>query len=206
MSQRIIIVDYGMGNLNSVKRKFDRMKADSIVSSNPDEILTADKLILPGVGNFGKAMENLNKSRLIPVLNQLANEKKIPILGICLGMQLMCNSSQEGNAEGLKWIDGKVKKFTVSDTIKYKVPHSGWNSVELHNNSPLMKNIAEEAEFYFVHAYHVELAEESLAINTTTYDYSFVSGFQKENIFGLQYHPEKSHALGDQVFKNFIEL
>ena len=206
MPQRIVIVDYGMGNLNSVKRKLDRLKVDSIVSSNPDEIIFADKLILPGVGNFGKAMENLSKNGLIPVLNQLALEKKIPILGICLGMQIMCESSEEGKAKGLNWIDGKVKRFSVSDPIKFKVPHTGWNSVKLQNDSAIMKNIANNSEFYFVHAFHVALKDKSIAINSTTYDYPFVSGFQKENIFGLQYHPEKSHNTGDQIFKNFIEL
>ncbi len=206
MSQQIVIVDYGMGNLNSVKRKLDQLKVASFVSSNPDEILRADKLILPGVGNFTKAIGNIDQLGLRPVLNRLAFEKKIPILGICLGMQLMCESSEEGKAQGLSWIEGKVKRFMVSDPIKFKVPHIGWNSVALRNNSPLMKNIAEDAEFYFVHSFHVELVDDNLAINTTTYDYSFVSGFQKENIFGMQYHPEKSHDAGNQVFKNFIEL
>ncbi len=206
MSQRIVIVDYGMGNLNSVKRKLDRLKADSVVSSNSEVILSADKLILPGVGNFGKAMENLTKSGLIPVLNQLAFEKKIPILGICLGMQLMCESSEEGNAKGLGWIEGRVKRFSVSDPFKFKIPHTGWNTLVLHQDSPIMKNIENQSEFYFVHAFHVELKDPILAINTTNYDYTFVSGFQKENIYGLQYHPEKSHDIGDQVFKNFIEL
>jgi glutamine amidotransferase len=206
MSQRIVIVDYGLGNLNSVKRKLDRLKAASIITSNSEEIRNADKLILPGVGHFSKAMENLDKLGLIPLLNELAIEKKIPILGICLGMQLMCESSEEGNAKGLSWVDGKVVRFNVSDPIKYKVPHTGWNSVVLRNNSPLMKNIPEDTAFYFVHSYHVDLKDQNLAINLTSYDYSFVSGFQKENIFGLQYHPEKSHDVGDQIFQNFIDL
>jgi glutamine amidotransferase len=206
MSQRIVIVDYGMGNLNSVKRKLDRLKANSIVSSNVDEIRTADKLILPGVGHFNKAMENLNQLNLLPILNELVLEKKIPVLGICLGMQLMCEWSEEGNVEGLSWIAGKVKRFDVSDKQKFKVPHMGWNSVQLKNNSALMKNVSDDAEFYFVHAYHVELKDEKFAINITDYSHLFVSGFQKENIFGLQYHPEKSHDVGDQVFQNFIDL
>lgn len=206
MSQRIVIVDYGMGNLNSVKRKLDRLKANSIVSSNIDDIRTADKLILPGVGHFKKAMDNLEKLELIPVLNELAFDKKIPILGICLGMQLMCKYSEEGDSHGLSWIEGRVKRFKVEDKQKYKVPHMGWNSVQLKNNSPLMKNVAHNAEFYFVHTYLVELENENLAINITDYSYPFVSGFQKENIFGLQYHPEKSHDVGDQVFQNFLDL
>ncbi len=206
MSQSIVILDYGMGNLNSVKRKLDRLNAISIVTSDIEVIRKADKLILPGVGHFKKAMENLEKLELIPVLNELAFEKKIPILGICLGMQLMCESSEEGNSEGLSWIAGKVKRFDVSDKQKFKIPHMGWNSVQLKNESAIMKNIAEDAEFYFVHAYHVHLKDKNLAINITDYAYPFVSGFQKENIFGLQYHPEKSHQVGDQVFQNFIDL
>jgi glutamine amidotransferase len=199
-------VDYGMGNLNSVKRKLDRLQVESFISSNPDDICSANKLILPGVGNFSKAIENLNKLGLRTILDELALEKKIPILGICLGMQLMLESSEEGNAKGLAWIKGQVVRFSVSDPYKFKVPHTGWNSVTLKNDSPLMKGLNENAEFYFVHSYHVQLKDDSLAINITDYDYPFVSGFQKGNIFGLQYHPEKSHDNGDQVFKNFIEL
>lgn len=206
MSQRIVIVDYGMGNLNSVKRKLDRLKANAIVSSDLEIIQKADKLILPGVGHFKKAMDNLEKLRLVPVLNELAHDKKIPILGICLGMQLMCETSEEGNATGLGWIEGEVSRFRVGDKQKFKIPHMGWNSIRLQNPSPLMKNISEGAEFYFVHAYYVHLKNDKLAINTTEYSYSFVSGFQKENIYGLQYHPEKSHDAGDQVFQNFIDL
>lgn len=206
MSQQIVIVDYGMGNLSSVKRKLDRLKTTAIVSSDPFIISKAHKLILPGVGHFKKAMENLEKSDLLPVLNSLILEQKIPVLGICLGMQLMCQSSEEGNSKGLGWIPGKVVRFNVEDTQRFKVPHIGWNTVSLSNNSPLMKDITSNSEFYFVHAYHVVLEEAEYTINQTEYDYNFVSGFQKENIFGVQYHPEKSHDAGDQVFKNFIAL
>ncbi|MFA7273176.1 MAG: imidazole glycerol phosphate synthase subunit HisH [Crocinitomicaceae bacterium] len=206
MAQRIVIVDYGMGNLNSVKRKLDRLKTEAIVSSNADVIRSATKLILPGVGHFKKAMENLERLQLIAVLNERVLEQKIPVLGICLGMQLMCESSEEGHAKGLSWIPGKVIRFQVEDTQKFKIPHMGWNTVAPQNNSPLMKNIHAEAEFYFVHAYHVELEKEEMAINKTDYAYSFVSGFQNGNIYGVQYHPEKSHDAGDQIFQNFIDL
>lgn len=206
MSKLIVIVDYGMGNLNSVKRKLDRLKATSIISSNKDEIRKADKLILPGVGHFKKAMENLENLQLIPILNDLANVKKIPVLGICLGMQLMCDSSEEGIVNGLGWIEGDVKRFKVTDSKKFKVPHMGWNSIHQKADSVLMKKISEGAEFYFVHAYHVVLKKSEMAINETEYCYPFVSGFQKENIFGLQYHPEKSHDNGDLIFQNFIDL
>ncbi len=206
MSQSIVIVDYGMGNLNSVKRKLDRLKTDSIVSSDPNQIQEASKLILPGVGHFKKAMDNLQKRELIPVLNELAFEKKIPILGICLGMQLMCKHSEEGDVSGLGWIQGRVKRFQMSDPIKFKVPHMGWNSVSLNKYNPLMKGLSESAEFYFVHAFYVELEDPDLIINQTVYDEPFISGFQQENLYGVQYHPEKSHEAGDQVFKNFIAL
>lgn len=206
MSQKIAIVDYGMGNLNSVKRKLNRLKTEAIVTSDVDEIQNATKLILPGVGHFKKAMENLTKLGLIPVLNEMAMERKVPILGICLGMQLMCESSEEGHVKGLSWIQGKVVHFSVSNPQKFKVPHMGWNTVSVQKDSPLMNGIPDNSEFYFVHAYHVILDEPTVCLHETNYDYSFASAFQKGNIFGVQYHPEKSHEAGDQMFKNFIEF
>lgn len=206
MASKITIVDYGMGNLNSVKRVLDRMKADAKVSSNPKDIEEADKIILPGVGHFGQAMSNLRELNLLDTLNEAVLIKKKPILGICLGMQLLANRSEEGDAEGLGWFDAEVVKFKVSDKLKYKIPHMGWNQIFLKNQSSLMKNIPELSEFYFVHSYYVKVNEKPDLLNETEYDCRFASAIERENIFGVQYHPEKSHDTGAQLIKNFIEL
>lgn len=206
MSSRLVIVNYGMGNLNSVKRAMSRLRVDSVISSKPEDIAESDKIILPGVGHFGKAMSNLKELGLLDVLNEVVLIKKKPILGICLGMQLLAEKSEEGDSVGLGYIDGEVVKFRVSDSLKYKVPHMGWNQIIAKKESPLMKDLPEPKEFYFVHSYHFKTANESDVLNRTNYDYDFVSAVEKDNIFGVQYHPEKSHDTGAKLLKNFIEL
>ena len=206
MVSKITIVDYGMGNLNSVKRVLDRMKANPRVSSNPKDVMEADKIILPGVGHFGQAMANLRELDLIDTLNEAVLIKKKPILGICLGMQLLAKKSEEGDAEGLGWFDAEVVKFQVSDKLKYKIPHMGWNQIYLKNQSSLMRKIPELSEFYFVHSYYVKVNQEPDLLNETEYDCRFASAIERENIFGVQYHPEKSHDTGAQLIRNFIEL
>ncbi len=206
MSSRLVIVNYGMGNLNSVKRVMDRLKVDAIISSKPEDIIDAQKIILPGVGHFGKAISNLKELNLLEALNEFALVKKKPILGICLGMELMAKKSEEGNAEGLGWFDAEIIKFSVSDKIKYKIPHMGWNQINIKKECPLMSDIPESSEFYFVHSYHLKTYNESDILNETDYDYTFASALAKDNIFGVQYHPEKSHDAGAKLLKNFIEL
>lgn len=206
MSSKLVIVDYGMGNLNSVKRAMDRMKVDSIISSNPGDIVSSDKIILPGVGHFQRAMLNLKELNLLDVLNESVLIEKKPILGICLGMQLMAKKSEEGNAEGLGWFDAETVKFDVTDKLKHKIPQMGWNQIHIKKDSLLMRNIPELSEFYFVHSYHVKTDNESDVLNETQYEYTFPSAIEKENIFGVQYHPEKSHDAGTQLLKNFIQL
>ncbi len=196
MSSKIAIVNYGMGNLNSVKKMMDRMKVSAIISSEPEDIINCEKIILPGVGHFGKAMCNLKKLNLTDALHEAVLVKKKPILGICLGMQLMAKKSEEGDAEGLGWFDAEVKKFSVSDRTKYKIPHIGWNQINIKNNCPLMSDIPELSEFYFVHSYHFKTHQQSDIVNETQYGYTFASAIAKENIFGVQYHPEKSHDAG----------
>jgi glutamine amidotransferase len=206
MNHRIVIVDYGMGNLNSVKRKLNRLNVNAIISSDKNEVERADKIILPGVGHFKKAMESLKTLKLVDVLNEEVLIKRKPVLGICLGMQLMAKRSEEGNAEGLGWIDGEVVKFKVTDTLKYKIPHIGWNSIMIAKESNLMKGIPDLSEFYFVHAYHLLAKDKGDILNETPFEHSFVSAVEKENILGVQYHPEKSHDAGDRLFENFIKL
>lgn len=206
MVSKIVIVDYGMGNLNSVKKRLDRMKVDSVISSAPEDIVNSQKIILPGVGHFAKAMFNLKELNLLDVLNEAVLIKKKPILGICLGMQLMAKSSEEGEADGLGWFDAEVTRFQVSDKIKYKIPQIGWNQIYIKKNSRLMNNIPELSEFYFVHSYHFKVNNPSDLLNETEYDYSFPSAVEHDNIFGVQYHPEKSHDAGAQLLQNFIDL
>ena len=206
MSSRLVIVNYGMGNLNSVKKMLDRMQIDAVISSNPEDIISCRKIILPGVGHFGRAMSNLRKLDLLDALNEAVLVKKKPVLGICLGMQLMAKKSEEGDVDGLGWFDAEVKKFSMSDRIKYKVPHIGWNRINIKKKSPLMSDISDSSEFYFVHSYHLKAHHKADVINETQYDYTFASAIAKENIFGVQYHPEKSHDAGARLLKNFVEL
>ena len=206
MNAKIVIVDYGMGNLNSVKRKLSRIKIDAHISSDPHDIAAADKLILPGVGHFSTAMENLRTLNIIDPLNDFATIRKKPVLGICLGMQLMAQRSEEGNVNGLGWFDADVVRFNIHDKLKYKIPHIGWNQITIAKPSMLMAEIDQDAEFYFVHAYHFLNRSQEDILNTTEYEYPFTSAIEKENIFGVQYHPEKSHDVGEQLFKNFCNL
>ena len=200
------IVDYGMGNLNSVKKKLDRLKTTASITSNPKDIIKADKIILVGVGHFAKAMKNIKELNLLDTLNEVAIIKKKPVLGICLGMQLMANDSEEGNSEGLGWLDANVRKMQVDDTLRFKIPHTGWNKITQSKKSRLMKGIPESSEFYFVHSYHLMSNETSNILNETEYYFKFTSAIEKNNIFGVQYHPEKSHDIGEVLLKNFISL
>lgn len=206
MSCKIVIVDYGMGNLFSVRKKLYRLHANAVVSSSPSEIAGADKIILPGVGHFQKAMENLVSSHLMETIQESVLVKKKPILGICLGMQLMAKKSEEGNVGGMGWFDAEVVRFSVQDTLKNKIPHMGWNQISIVKDSALMKNIPNLSEFYFVHSFHFKSYNKNDVLNVTDYDYNFVSAVEKENIFGVQYHPEKSHDVGAQLLKNYIDL
>tara|TARA_B100000378_G_scaffold171567_1_gene138266 strand:- start:409 stop:1029 length:621 start_codon:yes stop_codon:yes gene_type:complete len=206
MKKTLAIVDYGMGNLNSVKKKLDRLKTTASITSNPKDIIKADKIILVGVGHFAKAMKNIKELNLLDTLNEVAIIKKKPVLGICLGMQLMAKDSEEGNTEGLGWLDANVRKMQVDDTLKFKIPHTGWNKITQSKKSHLMKGIPESSEFYFVHSYYLRSNETSNILNETEYCFKFTSAIEKDNIFGVQYHPEKSHDVGEVLLKNFISL
>jgi imidazole glycerol-phosphate synthase subunit HisH len=201
---RVAIVDYGMGNLHSVKRKLDRIGVHAQLTSDPGDVLRADKLLLPGVGHFGKAMEHLGSLGLIPALHEAVMVRKIPILGICLGMQLFARHSQEGDSEGLGWIDADVTRFAVDDTLRFKVPQMGWNGVRVTRTSPLLEGVTEATEFYFVHAYHMVCRDSADVLCETDYGYSFTSVVQRENVYGVQFHPEKSHDAGEVLLRNFL--
>jgi glutamine amidotransferase len=206
MTDEIVIVDYGMGNLQSVQKRIHKVGGKSIISSNPNIIANASKIILPGVGHFGKAMNKLKDRKIFQALNQAVLERKVPILGICLGMQIMAKHSEEGDSEGLGWIDATVKKFKIEDKLRFKVPHMGWNTVVIKKGNPLFTNTQDNPEFYFVHSFYLDSNDKSINLNETNYEQDFVSAIQLDNIFGVQYHPEKSHDAGNSLFKNFINL
>jgi imidazole glycerol-phosphate synthase subunit HisH len=206
MPQEILIIDYGMGNLHSVQRTLFRIGVRAVISSNPEDIKKAEKIILPGVGHFQKAVENLKSLNIWESLNESVLIKKTPILGICLGMQLMSKHSEEGDIDGLGWFDASVIKFGVSDKLKYKIPHIGWNQIILKKACFLFDDVDISTGFYFIHSYHIKCNNQSDVLNETFYEYPFVSAIQKDNIFGVQYHPEKSHYSGDKFLKNFSNL
>ena len=205
-NKKVVIVDYGMGNLNSVKRKLNFLNVDALITADSKEIEAADKLILPGVGHFSNAMDNLKELGLTEILNKKVLEDKIPILGICLGMQLMATMSEEGTYKGLGWFDAEVVKFNINNKLKYKTPQIGWNQILIEKESKLMNSIPNLSEFYFVHSYHIKCNDKSDILNTTDYENNFTSAIEKNNIFGVQYHPDKSHDIGMQLITNFIEL
>ena len=197
-----VIIDYGLGNLGSIANMIKKVGHKCIITSELEEIKKASKLILPGVGSFDNGMKSLKELGMIEVLNQKILIEKTPILGICLGMQLMTQSSEEGKLSGLGWIDAKTKKF-VSDT--HKIPHMGWNIIKHQKESKLFDECKSEKRFYFVHSYCVSCNNQEDILANTNYTQDFVSSFEKENIIGVQFHPEKSHKFGMQLLKNFVE-
>lgn len=206
MACRVLILNYGMGNLLSIYRKIVNKDVYVEVSGELDSLKKADKIILPGVGHFGKAVNNLISLGLIDALNEEVLMRRKPVLGICLGMQLLAKTSEEGNAEGLGWLDASVVRLNLSDTLRFKNPHTGWNTIQIEKESVLMSQIKPQSEFYFVHAYHMLCNDSANILNTTTYGCQFVSAVQKDNIFGVQYHPEKSHQSGNLLLDNFIRI
>jgi glutamine amidotransferase len=205
-SNKIVIIDYGMGNLRSVFNKFRRMGFNSEISSDPDVITKADKIILPGVGHYAKGMRNLEEKGLVDVLNCKVLVEKTPIFGICLGMQLFSEYSEEGDCFGLGWIKARTVRFKINDKQKYKIPHIGWNSVNIVNKSGIDEFLNKDDIFYFVHGYHTQCRDITDVWMTSWYESEFVSAIRNSNIFGTQFHPEKSHDTGMKLLKHFIEL
>jgi len=206
MSLQVAVIDYGMGNLHSVCKKLSEFDACPVIATTADQVMNADKILLPGVGHFETAMSNLKKIGLYDALNEAVLIRKKQILGICLGMQLMANESEEGNADGFGWIDACVVKFKVKDKIRHKVPQTGWNTINICKESSLFKDIDDHSEFYFLHSYHCEVSEPGDVLTKTEYEYDFVSAVEKENIYGTQFHPEKSHTAGTRLLENFIRI
>jgi glutamine amidotransferase len=200
----IHIVDYKMGNLRSVQKAFERIGIPSKITADPDEVLKAGKLILPGVGHFSRAMDILQSTGLAEALTQAVMVRKIPILGICLGMQLMTKYSQEGGVAGLGLVDAETIKFQYLSVLK--IPHMGWNTVWPEKSSSMYEGLSECDPFYFVHSYYVKCNVPRDKLFVTTYGDRFDSGFQKNHIVGVQFHPEKSHKPGLQLLNNFAAM
>ena len=203
----IVIVDYGVGNLGSIINMLKKAGVKAIASSDPEVLQQAEKLILPGVGAFDAGMNKLNECGLVPLLNHLALEKKVPFLGLCLGLQLMTRKSEEGQTQGLGWLDAETRRFKFGpDQAQLKIPHMGWNTIEVRQNHPLFAALDHEARFYFVHSFYVRSHDLDAVLAETDYGGYFHSIFGKGNIMGFQFHPEKSHKYGMRLLKNFAEM
>ncbi|MRD72304.1 imidazole glycerol phosphate synthase subunit HisH [Rhodocyclus tenuis] len=201
----ITILNYGMGNLGSLVNMFRRLGIKVRVESSLSAIEAAEKLILPGVGAFDAAMRCIDETPgLRDVLNIKAQEEKVPILGVCLGMQLLTGGSEEGARRGLNWIPGRALRFPSCPELK--VPHMGWNSVNVNFSNPLTEGFDQDSRFYFVHSYYVQVESKNSSLMTTVYGREFSSAIVKDNVFGVQFHPEKSHRHGMRLLKNFAEL
>ena len=200
----IAIIDYGMGNLRSVQKGFERVGREAVVTSDAKTILSASKVVLPGVGAFPDCMRNLREYGLIDVVLQSINSGK-PFLGICLGLQLLFTESEEfGLSKGLDVIKGRVIRFRLSDA-SLKIPHMGWNTVSIKRRPPALQDVPDNSYVYFVHSFHVVPEDKSVIATTTDYGMEFVSSVWKDNIFAVQFHPEKSQALGLSILKRFGE-
>jgi imidazole glycerol-phosphate synthase subunit HisH len=203
----IAIVNYGMGNIGSIANMLKKAGADCYIADEKNKIEKAEKIILPGVGAFDKAMNNLTELGFIDILTYKVKVEKIPVLGICLGMQILLETSEEGVKHGLGWIKGNVRKFRFQniENKSLKIPHMGWNTLLQKKGCELFKNLNSQSRFYFVHSYYVVCTDPEDILAITEYGNGFVSAIARNNILGAQFHPEKSHRFGLQLLKNFSE-
>ena len=203
----LAIIDYKAGNPGSIRNMLKKIGTEAVVTSEPDVIAKANKLILPGVGAFDYGMTNLENLGLLPVLHQRALQDRVPVLGICLGMQLFSRCSEEGKCSGLSWIDAETRKLSSnggSGTLR--IPHMGWNNVWTVRPSKLFQEVPAEPRFYFVHSYHVQVNSGPAAIALCKYGGDLVAAVEQDNIVGVQFHPEKSHKFGMKLLANFIQF
>jgi imidazole glycerol-phosphate synthase subunit HisH len=205
-SQMIVVVDYGVGNLASIVNMLRRLGAPVMVSADPTAISTATKLILPGVGAFDHAMKQLREGSLLPVLEHRVRRDRVPLLGLCLGAQLLTHTSEEGCERGLGWVDATTVRFDPSRAEgKLRVPHMGWSELKATQAHALLETEEREPRFYFAHSYHLRCNDPTLTIGTATYGYAFPAAIAQENVLGVQFHPEKSHVFGMRLLQNFCE-
>jgi glutamine amidotransferase len=200
----LTIIDYKTGNLGSIRNMLKHLGIESVITNDLEKVDQAEKLILPGVGHFDYGMQQLKVSGLIPILNKKVLEDKTPILGICLGVQLLTKNSEEGIESGLGWVNGKTTSFNKTQLESYqKIPHMGWAEVSNYSQSKLFEKMYKEPRFYFVHAFHLQLENRNDCLVTSKYGYNFAAGIEQENILGVQFHPEKSHKYGMKLLENF---
>jgi glutamine amidotransferase len=200
----LTIIDYGMGNLGSLANMLKKIQIPVKISSDIAEIESAEKLILPGVGSFDHGMQKLDDLNLLDILNIKVVRDRTPILGICLGMQLFTKTSEEGNRRGLGWLDAETVKFTVNKNSSLKIPHMGWEALNVKKSHFLFKDVKADAMYYFVHSFHLVCNQEADILSTSFYGYDFVSSISRNNIIGVQFHPEKSHKYGMKILNNFV--
>lgn len=200
----VTVIDYGMGNLGSIANMIKKMGGESVITSDKEVIAKAKKIVLPGVGAFDNAMKNIATLGIQELLNKKVLEEKIPMLGVCLGMQLLTKGSEEGILPGFGWIDAETKKFQLD--ASYKIPHMGWNRIKVQQPNVLIQDDDPDTRFYFVHSYYVKCHRQEDILATTTYGHEFTSAVHRDNIWGAQFHPEKSHKFGMRLFKNFLAL
>ncbi len=203
----ISIIDYGLGNLKAFANIYKSLNIPAEIVTTSEQLNKSKKIILPGVGAFDHAMEQLNNSGLRNTLDELVLNKEIPVLGICVGMQMLGNNSDEGKLSGLKWIDGEVKLFDVN-SIKHttRLPHMGWNDVKPTKMNPIMEGLDNKAIFYFLHSYYFSCNDSNDSIAESDYGIRYTCAVNHKNIYGVQFHPEKSHGYGIQLLKNFATL
>ncbi len=203
----ITLIDYGVGNINAFVNVYKRVDVPVKIAKTKGDLIGAEKLILPGVGHFDHAMTQLNNSGMRDTLDKMVLLDKIPVIGICVGMQMMANNSDEGTMEGLKWIDASVRKFDESKINQVtRLPHMGWNDVRPVKDIPLFKGLEKDAIFYFLHTYYFECTNPEDVMAVTEYGGEFASAAHHENKYGIQFHPEKSHSYGETLLHNFAKL
>ena len=200
------IIDYGVGNIKAFANIYKNFDMPYKIVKNIDDLDGITKFILPGVGSFDHAMQSLEDSGMKEKLDELVLEQKVPVIGICVGMQMLAKSSDEGNLAGLGWIDGVVKKFDKTKIVNAPLPHMGWNSLNLKSSTKLVDNLEDEPRFYFLHSYYFECNDKTNVVATANYGEEFECIVNHENIYGIQCHPEKSHHNGMQLLKNFGKL